>query len=384
VKENSGTRRFLSRAAYLWLAGVIFLLFIAGYVLYSVLWVVRYFQTRKILLSAVLIVLMSICGTAYYLLFPLYGRHEQVTLVISSGTTAATIADTLYKKQIITSKKALKGWLRLTRIERRIQAGKFSFLTRSGVIAAVRELTKPVPLDKAVTIQEGLTIEQTAAVIAKTFTIDTSEFIRLCRDTAFLNKLGLGQEPSAEGYLFPDSYSFHENAAPAEIIRRMVDRFRDEWVKLDTAPAAGRNLTKREVVIVASIVEKEAMLGTERPRIAGVFYNRLRLGLPLGADPTVRYIYRKWDGPLYISELKSTSPYNTRLYKGLPPGPICSPGLRSLSAAVSPAQTNELYFVAKWDGSCGHDFSVTYQEHVQKTNSIRLNNKERIRKKEVP
>jgi UPF0755 protein len=142
-------------------------------------------------------------------------------------------------------------------------------------------------------------------------------------------------------------------------------------------------LTRRQIVIVASIVEKEAVLGAERPRIAGVFFNRLRLGLPLGADPTVRYIFRKWSGPLYMSELNSPSAYNTRRNKGLPPGPICSPGRASLAAAVSPLQTNELYFVAKWDGSGGHEFSLTYEDHVRKTYSIRRNNEQRLRQKEA-
>jgi UPF0755 protein len=145
---------------------------------------------------------------------------------------------------------------------------------------------------------------------------------------------------------------------------------------------AARGLNKKDIVIIASIVEKEALISTELPRIAGVFYNRLRLGVPLGADPTVRYIFKKWSGPLYVSELKSRSPYNTRLHKGLPPGPICSPGRASLAASVSPAQTNELYFVARWDGSGGHEFSATHDDHVRKKNAIRKINEQRLHEKE--
>ena len=383
MKVTSRIQRVFTTTAYVWLAGVLFLLFIAGYVLYVSVWVLRYCQTRKKLLYGVSAALIFTGGAAYYLLFPLYGRHDHLTMVIPRGYTVNAIADTLYKKEIISSRQALVAWLRVSGIERRIQAGKFLFLTRSGVIAAASALNKPVPLDRSVTIPEGLTIEQIAEHIGKTFAIDTAEFVRLCRDTSFLKNLGLDPAQSAEGYLFPDTYRFNETACPAEMVRRMVGRFNEEWMTIDTAAAAGRKLTKREVVIVASIVEKEAILGAELPRIAGVFINRLRLGMTLGADPTVRYIFRKWNGPLYLSELKSTSLYNTRVYKGLPPGPICSPGRASLAATVSPAKTNELYFIAKWDGSGGHEFSVTYADHVRKKSAIQRNNELRLGEKEA-
>ncbi|MGA2508450.1 MAG: endolytic transglycosylase MltG [Chitinispirillaceae bacterium] len=385
MKLWNGIKRGASAIAYLWLTGVIFLLFIAGYILYGILWVVRYVQLRKKLLFIILPITVALVagGTVYYLFFPLPGKHDTVTVVIPRGCTVRMIADTLHRHNIITSKKALIAWLKASRIERRVQAGKFSFLTRSGVIAAARALTSPVPLDRTVTIPEGLTMEQVAELVGKTFAVDTAEFIRLCRDTGFIKELGLDAAPSIEGYLFPDTYSFHETETPAEMVRRMVGRFNDEWAKLDTASFISRHLTRRQIVIVASIVEKEAILGAERPRIAGVFFNRLRLGLPLGADPTVRYVFRKWSGPLYMSELNSPSAYNTRRNKGLPPGPICSPGRASLAAAVSPLQTNELYFVAKWDGSGGHEFSLTYEDHVRKTYSIRRNNEQRLRQKEA-
>jgi UPF0755 protein len=383
VKVISSIQRVFTTTAYVWLAGVLFLLFIAGYILYAALWILRYCQTRKKLLYGVSAALIFTGGAAYYLLFPFYGRHDHVTMVIPRGYTVSAIADTLYKQKIISSRQALVAWLRVSGTERRIQAGKFSFVTRSGVIAAASALNKPVPLERFVTIPEGLTIEQVAEHIVKIFPIDTAEFVRLCRDTSFLKNLGLDPAQSAEGYLFPDTYSFNETAGPAEMVRRMVGRFNEEWTEIDTAVAGERKLTKREVVIVASIVEKEAVLGAELPRIAGVFINRLRLGMPLGADPTVRYIFRKWNGPLYLSELKSTSPYNMRVYKGLPPGPICSPGRASLVATVSPAKTNELYFVAKWDGSGGHEFSVTYADHVRKKSAIQRNNVLRLGEKEA-
>jgi UPF0755 protein len=140
-------------------------------------------------------------------------------------------------------------------------------------------------------------------------------------------------------------------------------------------------LTKKEIVILASIVEKEAALAEERPRIAGVFSNRLAVRLPLGADPTVRYALKKFSGPLLFQDLNIASRYNTRRYAGLPPGPICSPGQASLIAAMSPMRTNELYFVARWDGSGAHDFSVTNEEHSRKKIAIRYRNEKRLHHK---
>jgi UPF0755 protein len=149
------------------------------------------------------------------------------------------------------------------------------------------------------------------------------------------------------------------------------------YATMTPPPGAATELTKHETVILASIIEKEAELASERPLISGVFHNRLKKGIPLGADPTTRYILGKFSGPLLASEVSVQSPYNTRLHAGLPPGPICSPGLASLTAAMRPQQTKMLFFVAKWDGSGGHDFSMTNEEHSRKKDAIRRSNEQR-------
>ena len=160
----------------------------------------------------------------------------------------------------------------------------------------------------------------------------------------------------------------------------MVAHF-DESFKTLGQPLSGQShLSKSQTVVLASIIEKEAVVESERPRISAVFHNRLNKGMPLGADPTVRYIFKKFSGPLLVSELKNRSPYNTRIFAGLPPGPICSPGLASLKAALLPVESRELYFVAKWDGSGAHDFSLTYEEHNRKKETIQRFNQQRILK----
>ncbi len=368
------------------LTGTLFLLFVFGYLMYSVLWVIRVMQIKKLFLTlSVLTSVLFFAGMgAYYFLGCLPVRHESVTVVIPKGSTARQIADSLRVRNVITSRKAFIAWMKLTGIERSIQAGKYTFFTSSGALAAVRSLSNAAPIEKLVKIPEGLTIEQTAARIAWFLPVDTAEFARLCYDTAFIATISGINAKNLEGYLFPDSYRFLETAGPAEIIRRLASRFVKEYARLDTVSGAVRHLQRGEIVTLASIIEKEAALPEERAHIAGVFHNRLKRGEPLGADPTVRFVFKKFDGPLRLSELNTGSPYNTRKFKGLPPGPICSPGLASLRAAVAPDITDDLFFVAKWDGSGAHDFSVTYEEHNRKKKTARKLNELRIRTKEHP
>ncbi|MBN2038207.1 MAG: endolytic transglycosylase MltG [Chitinispirillaceae bacterium] len=375
--------RIVMTVVYLWLAGVLVILFCLGYCLFGVLWIVRFMQMRKWLRASVFTVTLIVAAgvLVWFLLFPWKRSQESVTVVIPKGGNVRAIADTLVQYRIITAAAPFLAWLRLSGIEHRIQAGKFTFNPGEGALSASRRLMSAAPLDTLVTVPEGFTIEQTARRIGSILTIDTAAFIDLCNDTSFIRELGLGNEPSLEGYLFPDSYWFEESEEPQEIIRRMVNRFLAAYQTLDTASPNVASMSRRDIVTLASIVEKEAALASERPRIAAVFHNRLRIGLPLGADPTVRYLLRKFNGPLYKSELTIASPYNTRRYTGLPPSPICSPGLASLSATVSPLKTNELYFVAKWDGSGAHEFSLTNEEHTRKKLKIRREHQKRLQQK---
>jgi UPF0755 protein len=200
--------------------------------------------------------------------------------------------------------------------------------------------------------------------------------VKVCQDSNEARKYGIGA-PSLEGYLFPDTYRFPPDISPEGIVKRMMEHFNEMYETIARPPGAETGLTKHETVVLASIIEKEAELASERPLISGVFHNRLKKGIPLGADPTTRYIFGKFSGPLLASELSAQSPYNTRLHAGLPPGPICSPGLASLTAALCPQQTKMLFFVAKWDGSGSHDFSMTNEEHTRKKDAIRRSNDQR-------
>lgn len=354
-----------------WFTGVIFCLAVLGYVFYSVLIFIRMLQTKKIflfLLGALFIVAASVLT----FFIPMRQQGKEITVIVEPGTSVRSVANILKEKEVIPSIKAFLLWIKLKNLEKSVQAGRYRFREYEGIISAAKKLLHAEPIDTSITIPEGLIIEQTASKAAEVFEIDTTEFIRLCNDEEFIKKLGFSVT-SLEGYLFPNTYRFRPEAKSLEIITRMAKHFIEEYRSI-TQTELSKSFTQAEIVTLASIIEKEATLPEERTRISGVFHNRLRLNIMLGADPTVRYALKKFSGPLRVSELKNPSPYNTRVHAGLPPGPICSPGKGSLEAAISPMETKELYFVAKWDGSGAHDFSISHVQHERKKRDIRRKN----------
>ncbi len=354
-----------------WFTGILFCLAIPGYVFYSILIFIRMLQKRKIFLLLFGILFIGITGLLTFFI-PLKEQGKEITVIVEPGTSVRSIAGVLKEKDVIPGIKFFLLWIKVKDLEKSVQAGRYRFYEHEGIISAAKKLLHAEPIDTCITIPEGLIIEQTASKVAEVFEIDTAEFTRLCNDEEFINKLGLSVV-SLEGYLFPNTYRFRPEAKSEEIIARMVRQFMEEYNSIPQTELS-RKFTRAEIATLASIIEKEATLPEERTRISGVFHNRLRLNIQLGADPTVRYALKKFSGPLRVSELKNLSPYNTRVHVGLPPGPICSSGKGALAAAISPMETRELYFVAKWDGSGAHDFSVTHYQHDRKKNDIRRKN----------
>lgn len=354
-----------------WFTGVLFCLAVLGYVFYSILVLIRMLQKRKLFLLLSGILFIAAAGLLTFFV-PLKEQGKEITVIVEPGMPVRSLANVLKEKKVIPSMKFFLLWIKVKDLEKSVQAGRYRFYEYEGIISAAQKLLRAEPIDTCITIPEGLIIEQTASKVAEIFEIDTNEFVRLCNDGEFINKLGLSVT-SLEGYLFPNTYRFRPEAGSEEIIARMVRQFIGEYNSIPQTELS-RKFTQAEIVTLASIIEKEATLTEERTRIAGVFHNRLRLNMQLGADPTVRYALKKFSGPLRVSELKNPSPYNTRVHAGLPPGPICSPSRGSLEAAISPMETKELYFVAKWDGSGAHDFSVTHSQHDQKKKDIRKQN----------
>lgn len=194
--------------------------------------------------------------------------------------------------------------------------------------------------------------------------INKEEALKLVYDRVFISSLGI-DAPSLEGYLFPDTYFFTTDSHQAlEVLERLTEQFEKNWAQLKEC-AKGHNLTRHQLVTLASIIEKETGVDAERPLVSAVYHNRLRIGMPLQADPTVLYGSEQTGGPITRRQLETDHPYNTYTRPGLPPGPICSPGLASLKAACSPAHVDYLYFVATGEPDGSHNFARTHQEHLK-------------------
>ncbi|HEX2956489.1 MAG TPA: endolytic transglycosylase MltG [Chitinispirillaceae bacterium] len=367
------------------LTGIILMLAIPGYIFYGFLWVIRLMQVKRIVfIIAVLFVLGCIVSfMSFNYFFRPYGKSmEEVSMVITPGMSIRHLSDSLAQEKVIRSSKVMLVWLKFTKSDRKLQAGKVVFSRGDGVLRAAEKMLHAVAIEKSMIIIEGLTVEQTAGRIQAQLGIDSSRIVQLANDSSFISGTGV-KARSLEGYLFPETYRFPEEVKAEDVLKKMVELFRHSFEKVQIDPLISSRLTVHEIITLASIVEKEATLPVERPRIAAVFHNRLRKGYPLGADPTVRYIFRKFSGSLRVSELNSDNPYNTRKFSGLPPGPICSPGLGAIKAAAAPLQSDELYFVAKWDGSGEHDFSKTNAEHDRKKITIRQENQRRLKGKRI-
>ncbi len=222
----------------------------------------------------------------------------------------------------------------------------------------LKVLTTAETLQHKITVAEGLNAKEIAALYAMNNWCTVEEFLKLIHDREFLDSLGFNKINSLEGYLYPDTYYLTRvpSIGAAEIIRKMVERFNQIWRELD-ADSEYQN----EVVILASIVEKETANPSERARIAAVFKNRLERGMKLQSDPTVIYGIPQFNGNITKKDLKTKTPYNTYAIKGLPVGPISNPGKEAIAAVLNPTDENFLYFVSKNDGT--HHFSTTLKEH---------------------
>ncbi len=314
---------------------------------------------RRLGTVLLLAVLASLGRLAWLLLAP-GANPEALPFRVERAERLASVAARLESQGLIKSPTAFKVLARIRHLDRNLRPGRRALPAHAStwsVLEALRQ--KPVP--SRVAVPEGRTCWDIAGILDKAKLTDSLTFAELCEDAALAKKLRL-PATRLEGYLFPDTYLFDGSETPREIAIAMTRHFREIWSGLDTAHSASfRELGPTGVLTLASIVEREAAARSECPLIAGVFYKRLQTGMTLGADPTVRYALRKFTGGLTVSDLAVESPYNTRKFTGLPPGPISNPGRDALKAALHPDMTKGyLYFVAKDDGSRQHDFSSDY------------------------
>jgi len=289
---------------------------------------------------------------------------ESSSFVVGSGETTRSILDRLERAGIVRS--SLVARLYQSRIlgDPPLRAGEYRFTSPVSTVEVLRVLRAGEVVTHPVTVVEGLTFRETAEALARAGFGDLDALLAELADPRRVADLD-PQASNLEGYLFPDTYRFPRGASAAAIADAMVVEFRRRFER-EVRPllAPGDDRPVRELVILASLVEKEARRDDERPLIAAVYANRLRRGIGLYADPTIIYglkLAGRWDGNLRRSDLEADSPWNTYRRPGLPPGPICSPGLASLRAAARPAAVDYLYFVSRNDGT--HAFANTLADH---------------------
>ncbi|HET9480491.1 MAG TPA: endolytic transglycosylase MltG [Candidatus Polarisedimenticolia bacterium] len=305
---------------------------------------------------------------------PFQGYEESAaTVVIEQGDTARAAARRLQQAGVIRSATVFRLLMRLRGADARIHAGEYEFSGRLSPSQVLDRLVRGDVIKHRLTIPEGLRLDEIASTVASAGFSSREEILAATRDPSPIADL----DPRAadlEGYLFPDTYFFARGVSAERIVHEMISRFRKEMTqeKLDRGEALGLNV--RQVVTLASLVEEEARLDEERTRISAVFHNRLKSRMLLQCDPTVVYALireGRYRGDIYRSDLAFRSPYNTYVHAGLPPGPICSPGARSIDAALNPAQTRDLFFVVS--GSGRHEFSTNIDDHEQAVRRYRRN-----------
>jgi UPF0755 protein len=296
-----------------------------------------------------------------------------VQLTIRKGSPFREAAESLSVHGLVRSARLFSLYAKLRGRDRSLRWGTYVLrpgMSWEGMLEALR-LGRGVI--HVVTFPEGLSISDIEPMLMDSLDLTKDSLEAAVRDTALLHRLDV---PTAtlEGYLFPDTYTFPDKITARDAVGMMVDRFEHEWKPEWTDRAREMKLTRHDIVTLASIVEREVQRDEERPVVAAVYLNRLKIGMALMADPTVTYALGKKPGRVTLRDLRVKSPYNTYLRAGLPPGPIASPGAASIRGSLYPAKVPYRFFVAAPDGH--HEFRRTYEEHLEAIKMVRAEKKD--------
>ena len=325
-------------------------------------------NTTRLIVGALVLTIIVI--PLYFLLWQSNTFEVSPKIVpVSRGETFGQVADALNSAGVLTHPSLFKLSGKLFGYAGKLKIGKYSFhsgMSNRELLYAISTGTSTA--NPAVTIYEGIRGTAMARILKREVGIDSVKFAQLLSDTSLIRLPNHGAS-SLEGFLLPDTYEFYWQLDEKEIVHELLAQFRRFFSDSLQERTRRLNMSVSDVLTMASIVEGETILDNERPIIAGLYYNRLRRRMKLEADPTIQYIIP--DGPrrLLYTDLKIESPYNTYQKYGLPPGPINNPGRKSILAALYPAKNNYLYFVA--DGTGGHRFARTYDEHLKNVRSYR-------------
>lgn len=317
-------------------------------------------RMRYFVIFFVLIAVFTI-GRFWFLLLTPAGDGKNVQIIdFAKGTPLKKLAAELEKEGIISSATFFTLYAKVSGVSGKVQAGTYQFSDAMTSPEILRKLAGGDVFEKRFAVPEGYSIFQVAEMLESRGFFKKEPFLRECRNPGLLKELDIPAD-SVEGYLYPSTYNLVKIENPADLIRQMTAQFRKVYAEKFAGFEKSSQLSLGQIITLASIVEKEAVVPGEKPVIASVFHNRLQKGMPLQSDPTAVYGLRAFSGKVSGSDVRRDSPYNTYLIKGLPPGPIGNPGSEAIAAVLKPAATGYYYFVAKNDGT--HHFSASLDEH---------------------
>ncbi|MDP8200748.1 MAG: endolytic transglycosylase MltG [Candidatus Tenebribacter burtonii] len=322
---------------------------------------------RKVIIVLVILTILLVLYITSLVILP--KKVNEILIDISKGESAQAIAEKLYEKNVIHSKRVFYLYVKFTNLDKTLSFGKYHFSGKLSLLDVVKIIKFGKVVLRKVTIPEGLTVKKTAKVLSQYGFVDQNKFIVLCNDSLFAMKLTGFSVPSLEGFLYPETYHFPYEVSEQYIIKTLVQEFFSQTQSFDFVP--NRDLDFYETLVLASIVEREARYRDEQPTIASVYLNRIKYNYKLQADPTVAYALElegKIRKKIYYRDLKIDSPFNTYKNYGLPPTPICSPAISAIQAVLEPTETDFFFFFA--NGSGRHEFNQTYQQHINQQNTI--------------
>lgn len=317
-------------------------------------------RLKWLTISAILVALALPARFAYFMISTAGDGQRTRIVDLAKGSPLRKFADELKKEQIIDSSFFFMVYARISGASARVKAGTYQLTDAMSPAEIFRKLTSGDVYEKRFAVPEGYSIYQIAEMLDSRGLFRKEQFLDACRSPQLLKELGIAAA-TAEGYLHPSTYNLLKIEDPAELIRQMTGQFAKVYKERFAGLENGSKLSRQQIITLASIVEKEAIVPQEKPLIASVFYNRLKKGMPLQSDPTATYGIRAFAGKVSGSDVRRQTPYNTYLISGLPPGPIGNPGNDAIEAVFKPAASGYYYFVAKSDGT--HHFSATLDEH---------------------
>jgi UPF0755 protein len=323
-------------------------------------------RSTKIALAAAVLIFPLYILIQFFV--PAYDSPTPIEVEIPAGTSYAKAVDILADNKLIRDKFLFHTLGRLVGLDTKLRAGYYHFWSRISPFDVFMQLKLGRIIEHDITVVEGDNLEDIGRKLETEDIIPAASFLKATRDRSLLESMDI-KAPSVEGYLYPETYKLHKGVRPDEVIKLMVGKLRSIYTSEIKERMKQLDLTEAQMLTLASIIEKEAAVDRERPVVSAVYHNRLRKGMLLQADPTAIYGVKSSRSKITSSDLRNKTPYNTYIIQGLPPGPIASPGIKSIRAALFPADVPYIFFVSRGDRT--HIFSVKFSDHNEAIRMVR-------------